>query len=241
MKYRKIRRKGQVLATMVFVVWAAAGISGRAQEITEFKGEKLTPLKEQANTYIGKPPKVDLSKYRLQVTGKVNKPLELSYDEILALPREARVIDLNCVEGWGFKALWTGVKVVDLAALAEADPKAKTVIFHEIGGTYSSALPLEYLREMNVLLAFQVNGLAIPPERGFPFQVTAEGKWGYKWVKWVEKIEFSDKDYQGYWEKRGYPNSADIKKKQLTCSLQKRPHESAESRKAKGGSVSLEF
>ena len=212
MKHQAIKR-GEWIPTMMFVALMAAGIPGRAQEITEYKGEKLTPLKEQGNTYIGKPPRVDLARFRLKITGKVNKPLELSYKDVLALPQESKVITLQCVEGWSFKALWTGVRIADLAALAQAAPEAKTVIFTEINGEYTSALPLDYIKEKTILLANQVNGLALPQDRGFPYQVCAEDKFGYKWVKWVEKIEFSDKDYQGYWEKRGYSNSADIKKK----------------------------
>jgi DMSO/TMAO reductase YedYZ molybdopterin-dependent catalytic subunit len=54
-----------------------------------------------------------------------------------------------------------------------------------------------------------MNGLVIPPERGFPFQLVAESKYGYKWIKWITKIELSDNtNYQGYWESRGYPNDA---------------------------------
>ena len=202
-----------IMATMLFAVLVKAGIPARPQEITDYKGEKLTPLKEQGNTYIGTPPRVDLVGYRLKISGKVNKPLELSYEDVLALPQESRVITLQCVEGWSFKALWTGVRIAELAGLAQAAPEAKTVIFTEINGEYTSALPLDYIKNKDILLASKINGLALPQERGFPFQVCAEDKFGYKWVKWVSRIEFSDKDYEGYWEKRGYSNAADIKKK----------------------------
>ena len=214
MKKAMTNLTSRIVATAFALVFTAAGLAGGAQEVTEFKGEKLTPLKEQGNTYIGTPPEVDPAKYRLKITGKVKKPVDLSYEDVLAMPQESKVITLQCVEGWSFKALWTGVRIADLAAMAEADSKVKTVIFHEIGGAYSSALPFDYIKEKNILLAFRINGLELPRDRGFPFQVCAEDKFGYKSVKWVGRIEFSDKDYQGYWEKRGYSNSADIKKKQ---------------------------
>jgi DMSO/TMAO reductase YedYZ molybdopterin-dependent catalytic subunit len=67
---------------------------------------------------------------------------------------------------------------------------AVTVIFNATDG-YSSSLPLEYVRKNKILLAFKINGLTLPAERGFPFQVVAESKWGYKWVKWVSAIELS--------------------------------------------------
>jgi DMSO/TMAO reductase YedYZ molybdopterin-dependent catalytic subunit len=62
-------------------------------------------------------------------------------------------------------------------------------------------------------LAYEMNEIPLPPERGFPFQLVAESKWGYKWIKWVTKIELSDDvNYKGYWESRGYSNNADLNK-----------------------------
>ena len=62
-----------------------------------------------------------------------------------------------------------------------------------------------------ILLAYKMNGVVLPPERGVPFQLAAESKWGYKWIKWITRIEISDDaDYEGYWESRGYSNDADL-------------------------------
>jgi len=62
-----------------------------------------------------------------------------------------------------------------------------------------------------ILLAYKMNGVVLPPERGAPFQLVAESKWGYKWIKWTTRIELSDDaDYEGYWESRGYSNDADL-------------------------------
>ncbi|MEN6310695.1 MAG: molybdopterin-dependent oxidoreductase, partial [Acidobacteriota bacterium] len=67
------------------------------------------------------------------------------------------------------------------------------------------------VREKDILLAFRMNGLVLPVERGFPFQVVAEDKWGYKWAKWVTAIELGgDPGFKGYWEKRGYNNNGDL-------------------------------
>ena len=79
---------------------------------------------------------------------------------------------------------------------------AKIVIFTASDG-YTTSLPLEYFFTNDILLAYKMNGLVIPPERGFPFQLVAESKYGYKWIKWMTKIELSDNiNYQGYWESR---------------------------------------
>jgi DMSO/TMAO reductase YedYZ molybdopterin-dependent catalytic subunit len=192
---------GLVLSTVI----------SQEREITEYEGRQLTPLSQQRSTSVEKPPAVDPASYRLKIGGTVEKPLEMAYAEVMALSLESRVIDFKCVEGWGYTALWTGPKIETLIDLAGPSAKAKTVIFHSVDGQYSSALPLEYVRSRKILLAAKINGLPLSPERGFPFQVAAESKYGYKWVLWVERIELSEKDYKGYWEKRGYSNSAEIR------------------------------
>jgi DMSO/TMAO reductase YedYZ molybdopterin-dependent catalytic subunit len=65
--------------------------------------------------------------------------------------------------------------------------------------------------ENDIIVAYRMNDIILPQERGFPFQLVAESKWGYKWIKWITEIEFSDDtDYQGYWESRGFSNSGDL-------------------------------
>jgi hypothetical protein len=83
-------------------------------------------------------------------------------------------------------------------------------IFYAVDG-YSTSFPIEYLIDNKILMAYQMNNVTMPPERGFPFQLVAESKWGYKWVKWITKIEVSNNtDYEGYWESRGYSNSGNL-------------------------------
>jgi len=194
-------------------IFLSLGFAQQEKEITEYKGQKLTPLREQRTTHIETPPKVETATYRLKIIGLVENPLELSYDEVLSLPQESRVITMNCVEGWRYTALWTGVRIVDLLEKVQPKPEAKTVIFQTIGGEYNSSLPLEYIKERKILLAYKINNITLAPQRGFPFMVAAEDKYGYKWVQWVEKIELVDKDFKGYWEERGYSDKADIRKK----------------------------
>jgi len=84
------------------------------------------------------------------------------------------------------------------------------VIFRAYDG-YSTSLPLDYIIDNNILMAYKMNNVTLPPERGYPFQLVAESKWGYKWIKWITKIELTDNEnYLGFWERRGYPNTADI-------------------------------
>ena len=86
------------------------------------------------------------------------------------------------------------------------------VIFHAYDG-YTTSLPLNYVQDKDLLLAFKMNGVTLPPDRGFPFQLVAEDKWGYKWIKWVTQIELSDNEnYKGYWERAGYSNDGSLDK-----------------------------
>jgi DMSO/TMAO reductase YedYZ molybdopterin-dependent catalytic subunit len=99
---------------------------------------------------------------------------------------------------------------LDVIDPAEPKPEAVTVIFHAVDG-YTTSLPLQTVRDKDLILAYGANGLDLPPEMGYPFIVVAEDKLGYKWARWVNGIELSgDPDYKGYWEERGYSNEADL-------------------------------
>jgi DMSO/TMAO reductase YedYZ molybdopterin-dependent catalytic subunit len=177
-------------------------------EVKQYKGKDLSSVGDFRENSIKGPQYVDPKTYRLKITGKVGKPVTLTYDEVKALPRVKKLVTLNCVEGWSVDILWEGVLLKDLLAEAGYDENAKVVIFRAADG-YSSSLPLDYIVDRNIIFADTVNGVALPPERGFPFQVVAEDRFGYKWVKWVTEIEVSnDESFRGYWEKRGYDNDA---------------------------------
>ena len=177
-------------------------------EVESYKGKPLDTVKSEPENSIKGPQQIDRSTYRLSITGAVRKPRELTYEQVIAMPSFQKVTTLNCVEGWSKTYLWQGVRIRDLLADAEYDEDAKTVIFTCYDG-YSTSLPLDYVVSRNILLAYAMNGKETPPERGFPFQVVAEDRLGYKWAKWVTGIEVSDSaNYRGYWEKRGYDNDA---------------------------------
>jgi DMSO/TMAO reductase YedYZ molybdopterin-dependent catalytic subunit len=180
-------------------------------EVTQYQGQDLSSIGDVRENAIKGLQYVNASSYHLSVTGLVNRTLELPYDQVVSsFQKYEKVVTLHCVEGWSAKILWEGFLVQDLLNQAGVDPKATTVIFRASDG-YSSALPLEYLTKNNILIAYKMNGITIPPERGFPFQLVAESKFGYKWVKWITQIELSDNaNYLGYWESRGLSNNATI-------------------------------
>jgi len=177
-------------------------------EVGSYKGKPLDAVASEPENSIKGPQSIDRSTYRLSVTGMVKKPLKLTYAQVRAMPAFQKVTTLNCVEGWSKTYLWQGVRIRDLLAEADYDPTARTVIFTSYDG-YSTSLPLDYVVSHNLLLAYAMNGKEMPPERGFPFQVVAEDRLGYKWAKWVTGIELSaNANYRGYWETRGYDNGA---------------------------------
>ena len=181
-------------------------------EVRDYKGAKLSSIEDFRENSIKGPQTVDIGAYRLKVHGRVKTPLSLTYEEVLDRQTYDKVVRLDCVEGWGVDIWWEGVLVSDLLRQAGADTSSTTVIFRSVDG-YSTSLPLRYLRDKKILLASKMNGVVLPPERGYPFQLVAEARWGYKWIKWVNDIQVSnDSSFRGYWERRGYSNTGDRSK-----------------------------
>jgi hypothetical protein len=151
-------------------------------EVREYEGERLDSVDDFRENSIKGIQRVDRESYRMKVTGLVGTPLEFTYSEVASgFPAYEKVVQLDCVEGWSAKVLWRGLLVRDLVDAAAPQPAATHVIFRAVDG-YSTSLPLDYLRERDILLAYGMNGVTLPAERGFPFELVAEDKWGYKWI-----------------------------------------------------------
>lgn len=185
-----------------------------AVEVRSYQGADLSSVNDFRENSIKGPQHVNISDYRLTVTGLTNTTDVYTYDEVRGkYPHYTKVVTLFCVEGWDATILWEGVLVRDLIKNAGPDPRANTVIFTAHDG-YTTSLPLDYLINKDIILAYQMNNVTLPAERGYPFQLVAEDKWGYKWAKWIEKIELTDDPtYRGYWEQRGYSNTGDLDKR----------------------------
>ena len=181
------------------------------EEIREYEGQNLSSISSFRENSIRGIQYVNASNYSLTIRGLVNKTVEYTYDEVVSgFQKYQKVVTLHCIEGWSVDILWEGFLMEDLLNEADFNPDAVAVIFYAYDG-YSTALPLDYILENDILIAYKMNGLVLPPERGFPFQLVAESKFGYKWIKWITEIEVSDDaEYLGYWERRGYSNEADV-------------------------------
>lgn len=180
-------------------------------EATEYLGVKLTPISQQGNNAIKGTQYIDRTTYRLVIDGLVDEPLSLSYDDLLVLPQESRLTDLNCVERWYFTAKWSGPTLASIFERAKPKPGVTNVIFHTADAGGYTSLEYGYIIDKRTIIALRINDVTIPADRGFPFQVVAESKFGYKWAKWVTHIELTnDTTFRGYWEQRGYNNKADV-------------------------------
>lgn len=179
-------------------------------EIREYRGQKLSSINDFRENSIKGPQHVNMTNYRLEINGLVSNSKNYTYDEVLNHVHYEKVITLYCVEGWDATLLWEGIMLKDLFNETGIEKGANTVIFYSYDG-YSTSLPLDYVMNNSIMLAYKMNGVVLPDERGYPFQVVAESKFGYKWAKWVNKIELSnDISYKGYWESGGYSNSANV-------------------------------
>ena len=180
-------------------------------EIRDYQGEDLSSIIDFRENSIRGPQEVNIDEYELEVVGLVEEPKTFKYNDILEnFESYKKIVTLQCVEGWGVKILWEGILIRELIGIENVKSEAKTVIFHAYDG-YTTSFPVEYVLDNDILLAYKMNEVTLPAIRGFPFQLVAESKWGYKWIKWVTRIELSDdEDYQGFWESRGYSNEGDL-------------------------------
>lgn len=202
-----------IIVAIIAVAWITASSPKRLRpgEVTEYMGQNLSAIDDFRENSIEGPQNISLNTYTLTITGLVNSNKTYTYDDVVNKHQHyEKVVTLHCVEGWDVTILWEGVLVKDLLNAAGIDQRTKVVIFYAYDG-YSTSLPLDFIINNDILMAYKMNGLVLPPERGFPFQLVAESKYGYKWIKWITKIELSDNEsYQGYWESRGFSNDATV-------------------------------
>lgn len=180
-------------------------------EITEYQGEKLSPISDIYDNAINGTQYLNVTTYRLSVYGLVDRNLTLTYSDVLENYKHyQKVVTLYCVDGWWATILWEGFLVKDLLDQAGVQPNAKVLIFYAADG-YSTSLPIDYIINRSIIIAYKMNGVTLPAGKGFPFQLVAEDKFGYKWIKWITRIEVSNNTkYLGYWEQRGEPISGDL-------------------------------
>lgn len=181
-------------------IWAALGATEQ---------RAVTPNDEFFTLSISTPPVIDPDTYRLEVTGLVDHPLNFTYAQLRALPNVTELASLRCVTGLTGTAYWTGVTMPYFMQLIGVGPGARELVFYSADG-YSTSLEVAELGRADVLLAWGMNNVTLPVDQGFPVKLVVPEDWGYKWAKWITRIEAVDYDYKGYWESRGWADDASI-------------------------------
>ncbi|MCS7095401.1 MAG: sulfite oxidase-like oxidoreductase [Thaumarchaeota archaeon] len=146
-------------------------------------------------------PRVDIKSYRLAVTGLVERPLSLAYEELLKLPLKRYVKDAHCVTRWSVKDVeWEGVQIKYLAELAGVKPDSTWVMFKCLDG-YSTPVPIEDALDDDAIVALRMNGKPIPLENGYPARPFIPHLYLWKSAKWLNEIEFLSEYEDGFWER----------------------------------------
>lgn len=155
-------------------------------------------------------PKIDLKTWTLTIEGEVEKTLKLTWDEIVKLPSTESVSDFHCVEGWSvLDCKWQGIGFRAILDLVKPKQSAKSVTF-ECADGYTTSLTLKELSNDNVLLAYKLNSEQLEEGYGFPLRLVVPDKYAYKSALWLTRMKFTARKELGYWEKRGYSDTADV-------------------------------
>ncbi|MFZ5817547.1 MAG: molybdopterin-dependent oxidoreductase [Bacillota bacterium] len=199
-------------------IWSVLSSASPAQQVAlSAEGEELGPPVDPATLTGGgmkgrfRPyfinsviPPFDPATWRLTVGEK-----SYTWEQFLALPHRELVCNFHCVTGWSvYDITWVGIRVADLLQDAGV-ARAPALIFHSGDGEYTDSLSWEQATEPDALLAFQMDGRRLPRLNGGPVRLLVPPMYGYKSVKWVERISLhDDPDYRGYWQLRGYKVNA---------------------------------
>jgi DMSO/TMAO reductase YedYZ molybdopterin-dependent catalytic subunit len=160
-------------------------------------------------------PGIDVSSWRLAITGRVDRPYSLSYDDLRNLPRIERFHTLECIsnEVGGdliSNSLFTGVSLADLLNHAGIQSGASELIFHAADG-YADTLHLAQALDPRALVVYLINGEKLPQPRGYPARLLVPGLYGMKNGKWLTSLELGPGGFTGYWEQRDWTREAIVK------------------------------
>jgi DMSO/TMAO reductase YedYZ molybdopterin-dependent catalytic subunit len=159
--------------------------------------------------HVGPVPRFDPGAWDFRVVGLVEEPLRLTWEAFAALPRIQRVSDIHCVTTWSrYDNRWGGVACRDILARARPKAEARFVLVYAENG-YCTNLPLEQFAADDCLLATHHDGAPLTPEHGYPLRLVVPHLYFWKSAKWVRAIELTAEDRPGFWEVRGYSNTAE--------------------------------
>ena len=165
-------------------------------------------------------PRIDLNKWVLTIDGKVQNPLKLTWQNLLNLPAIESKSDFHCIEGWSVKnCRWYGVEFRTITQTVKPHKAAKYVSFNCLDG-YNTSLSLEDLLKDKALLAYKLNDRPLENSLGGPLRIVVPQKYAYKSAMWLEHITFTKTNEPGFWERRGFSDTADVWKNDRFVSLE---------------------
>lgn len=159
--------------------------------------------------HYGLVPRVDLTQWKFRVSGTVENPFELSWEQLLAIPMQKVTCDLHCVTHWTrLDNVFEGVPLAPILERARLKPETGFVLVHA-DPEYTTNLPLQDLMQPGNLLALRHNGEPLTPEHGGPVRLLVPHLYLWKSAKWVTGFEFLEEDEPGFWEQNGYHKRGD--------------------------------
>jgi len=165
---------------------------------------------------LGDVPDISTDEWTLEVGGLVENPVTLTWKDFLALPQAEDVSDFHCVTTWSrFDNHWKGVRFRTIAELVVPQPDVRHVLttgYDHMPGTripYTTNVPLARAIEEDVLLVHTWQGEPLPREHGGPVRMITPKLYAWKGAKWIHRVDFLAQDQKGFWELRGYSNTAE--------------------------------
>ena len=187
--------------------WQAA--SGVTRPFVDALPSGIIPSGWRIYTVAASMPRFDPATWRLRIDGLVDRPQTIDYEQLRALPAAEQISTFHCVTGWTVSNVhWRGVRFADLLAAAAPRPDADVLTFTSAEQPYVDTLTLDQAHLPDVMLAYEMDGKPLPRPHGAPVRVVIPDMYGYKGVKWVERITVGAHAQPGYWEQRGYDTDA---------------------------------
>jgi DMSO/TMAO reductase YedYZ molybdopterin-dependent catalytic subunit len=212
------RRYGRALflgtvATGLSALWWGRAAWSRVSGVVAPTAERLLPLLPSDGWRIysvaDHMPDVDRATWRLAIHGLVSKAVDVSFEELAALPKAEQISTFHCVTGWTVENVhWGGVRIADILALAKPTPQAHALRFVSAEFPYLDYLTMEQARLADVMLAYEMDGKPLTRPHGAPLRLVIPDMYGYKNVKWLKEIELVSRPSWGYWEYLGYDRNA---------------------------------
>jgi DMSO/TMAO reductase YedYZ molybdopterin-dependent catalytic subunit len=205
---RRFLKGGVIIAGIaaLFALVRAAGVRAPGGGTGAFDLLSSFPVRS-----IEDEPETSAAEWVVEVDGLVERPLRIVHPDWMRLPRFEQTVDFNCVEGWSVPDVaWGGVTPAVLLDEAGVRPEGTHVVFHAAGGEYVDSLPMDLVRHPQTVLADTMDGEPLPRKHGGPLRLVVPVQLAYKSVKWVTRLEVTDRPVEGYWEERGYPMDAPV-------------------------------